>query len=213
MATKLNVNIRTLLTNCEDLSKSEDNFWRLQKFLKSLSIMINELEAMAEWVVVIVQWKKQLIPSTCTVHKVQPGYPVIRNALPCCSNWLATQTLPQSMEMAHQVMWHCRRWGSCRTRPGTMSCARICCKVDQLLPCSLSISIHLLTAFPPAPHRCRHTAPATWRRWWWRLRRCWSCARRQHERGGQVSYHSAGEDHRAHALANAQSQGANGDGQ
>lgn len=48
MATKLNVNIRTLLTNCEDLAKSEDNFWRLQKFLKSLSIMISELEAMAE---------------------------------------------------------------------------------------------------------------------------------------------------------------------
>lgn len=62
MATKLNVNIRTLLTNCEDLAKSEDNFWRLQKFLKSLSIMISELEAMAEWVVDIVQWNKQLTP-------------------------------------------------------------------------------------------------------------------------------------------------------
>ncbi|KAH8395322.1 hypothetical protein KR222_009411, partial [Zaprionus bogoriensis] len=46
MATRLNVNIRTLLTNCEDLAKSEDNFWRLQKFLKSLGIMLAELEAM-----------------------------------------------------------------------------------------------------------------------------------------------------------------------
>ncbi|KAH8302572.1 hypothetical protein KR044_008293 [Drosophila immigrans] len=46
MATKLNVNIRTLLTNCEDLAKSEDNFWRLQKFLKSLETMLAELSAM-----------------------------------------------------------------------------------------------------------------------------------------------------------------------
>ncbi|KAH8365713.1 hypothetical protein KR093_003647 [Drosophila rubida] len=46
MATKLNVNIRTLLTNCEDLAKSEDNFWRLQKFLKSLDTMLAELAAM-----------------------------------------------------------------------------------------------------------------------------------------------------------------------
>ncbi|XP_030560872.1 vesicle transport protein USE1 [Drosophila novamexicana] len=46
MATKLNVNIRTLLANCEDLAKSEDNFWRLQKFLKSLDTMVAELAAM-----------------------------------------------------------------------------------------------------------------------------------------------------------------------
>lgn len=48
MATKLNVNIRTLLANCEDLAKSEDNFWRLQKFLKSLDTMVAELAAMDE---------------------------------------------------------------------------------------------------------------------------------------------------------------------
>jgi len=46
MATKLNVNIRTLLANCEDLAKSEQNFWRLQKFIKSLDTMLAELEAM-----------------------------------------------------------------------------------------------------------------------------------------------------------------------
>ncbi|XP_017053179.1 LOW QUALITY PROTEIN: vesicle transport protein USE1 [Drosophila ficusphila] len=46
MATKLNVNIRTLLTNCEDLAKNEENFWRLQKFIKSLDTMLAELEAM-----------------------------------------------------------------------------------------------------------------------------------------------------------------------
>ncbi|KAI8040571.1 vesicle transport protein USE1 [Drosophila gunungcola] len=48
MATKLNVNIRTLLANCEDLAKSEQNFWRLQKFIKSLDTMISELEAMED---------------------------------------------------------------------------------------------------------------------------------------------------------------------
>ncbi|XP_030385977.1 vesicle transport protein USE1 [Scaptodrosophila lebanonensis] len=48
MATKLNVNIRTLLTNCEELAKSEDNFWRLQKFIKSLDTMIAELVAMED---------------------------------------------------------------------------------------------------------------------------------------------------------------------
>ncbi|XP_043649679.1 vesicle transport protein USE1 [Drosophila teissieri] len=46
MATKLNVNIRTLLANCEELAKSEQNFWRLQKFIKSLDTMLAELEAM-----------------------------------------------------------------------------------------------------------------------------------------------------------------------
>ncbi|ALC44490.1 Use1 [Drosophila busckii] len=46
MATKLNVNIRTLLINCEELAKSKDNYWRLQKFLKSLDTMIAELAAM-----------------------------------------------------------------------------------------------------------------------------------------------------------------------
>ncbi|KAH8364222.1 hypothetical protein KR084_003977 [Drosophila pseudotakahashii] len=46
MATKLNVNIRTLLTNCEDLAKSEQNFWRLQKFIKSLDTMLAELVEM-----------------------------------------------------------------------------------------------------------------------------------------------------------------------
>ncbi|XP_034133109.1 vesicle transport protein USE1 isoform X1 [Drosophila guanche] len=46
MATKLNVNIRTVLSNCEELAKSEENFWRLQKFIKALDIMVAELQAM-----------------------------------------------------------------------------------------------------------------------------------------------------------------------
>lgn len=48
MATKLNVNIRTLLVNCEELAKQETNFWRLKKFIKSLDTMINELKNMDE---------------------------------------------------------------------------------------------------------------------------------------------------------------------
>lgn len=44
MVTKLNVNIRTLLLNCEELSKDETNYWRLKKFIKSLDTMIDELK-------------------------------------------------------------------------------------------------------------------------------------------------------------------------
>ncbi|XP_023299790.2 vesicle transport protein USE1 [Lucilia cuprina] len=48
MATKLNVNIRTLLANCEELAKEEVNFWRLKKFIKSLDTMIDELKNMED---------------------------------------------------------------------------------------------------------------------------------------------------------------------
>lgn len=48
MATKLNVNIRTLLANCEELAKEETNYWRLKKFIKSLDTMIDELKSMEE---------------------------------------------------------------------------------------------------------------------------------------------------------------------
>lgn len=48
MATKLNVNIRTLLANCEELAKEEANFWRLKKFIKSLDTMIDELKNMEQ---------------------------------------------------------------------------------------------------------------------------------------------------------------------
>ncbi|XP_013118700.1 vesicle transport protein USE1 [Stomoxys calcitrans] len=47
-STKLNVNIRTLLANCEELAKDETNFWRLKKFIKSLDTMIEELGNMAD---------------------------------------------------------------------------------------------------------------------------------------------------------------------
>ncbi|XP_055376208.1 vesicle transport protein USE1 [Condylostylus longicornis] len=44
MLAKLEVDIRILLTNCEELSKDESNFWRLKKFIKSLDTMIYELK-------------------------------------------------------------------------------------------------------------------------------------------------------------------------
>ncbi|XP_075162631.1 vesicle transport protein Use1 [Haematobia irritans] len=45
-STKLNVNIRTLLANCDELVKDESNYWRLKKFIKSLDTMIDELNCM-----------------------------------------------------------------------------------------------------------------------------------------------------------------------
>lgn len=50
MATKLNINIRSLLFNCEELAKDETNYWRLKKFIKSLSGMIEELKEYDEYV-------------------------------------------------------------------------------------------------------------------------------------------------------------------
>ncbi|KAL9905390.1 vesicle transport protein USE1 isoform X2 [Glossina fuscipes] len=48
MAAKLNVNIRTLLNDCEELAADKSNYWRLRKFIKSLDIMIQELSDMDE---------------------------------------------------------------------------------------------------------------------------------------------------------------------
>lgn len=48
MAAKLNVNIRTLLNDCEELAADKGNYWRLRKFIKSLDIMIQELSGMDE---------------------------------------------------------------------------------------------------------------------------------------------------------------------
>lgn len=44
MVSKLEINIRTLLTNCEELAKEESNFWSLKRYIKSLNTMIEELE-------------------------------------------------------------------------------------------------------------------------------------------------------------------------
>lgn len=44
MSIKLNVNIRTLLNNCEELAKFKVNHVRLQPLVDSLQNMINELQ-------------------------------------------------------------------------------------------------------------------------------------------------------------------------
>lgn len=44
MVTKLEINLRSLLANCEELVKDETNFWRLKKFIKSMDVMIEELQ-------------------------------------------------------------------------------------------------------------------------------------------------------------------------
>lgn len=44
MATKLEINVRTLIVQCEDLAKDDTNNWLLKKYIKSLDTMINELE-------------------------------------------------------------------------------------------------------------------------------------------------------------------------
>lgn len=44
MASKLEINVRTLIVQCEDLAKDDTNNWLLKKYIKSLDTMIKELE-------------------------------------------------------------------------------------------------------------------------------------------------------------------------
>lgn len=44
MTTKLEINVRTLIVQCEDLTKDDTNNWLLKKYIKSLDTMIRELE-------------------------------------------------------------------------------------------------------------------------------------------------------------------------
>lgn len=48
MATKLEINVRTLIVQCEDLAKDDANNWLLKKYIKSLDTMINELDDCTE---------------------------------------------------------------------------------------------------------------------------------------------------------------------
>lgn len=41
---KLEINVRTLLGTCEELLKEDDQKWRLTHYIKSLDLMIKELE-------------------------------------------------------------------------------------------------------------------------------------------------------------------------
>lgn len=44
MAAKLENSIRTLLGTCEEIVDDQDQRWRLQKYIKSLDSMIQELD-------------------------------------------------------------------------------------------------------------------------------------------------------------------------
>lgn len=44
MTTKLEINIRTLIVQCEELVKDDANNWLLKKYIRSLDTMIKELE-------------------------------------------------------------------------------------------------------------------------------------------------------------------------
>ncbi|KAG4075092.1 hypothetical protein HA402_008157 [Bradysia odoriphaga] len=45
MASKLEINIRTLISHCEDVAKEDIKNWSLRKYIKSLDTMIKELAA------------------------------------------------------------------------------------------------------------------------------------------------------------------------
>lgn len=44
MTNKLEINVRSLIAHCEELSKEDANSWRLRKYIKSLDTMIDELQ-------------------------------------------------------------------------------------------------------------------------------------------------------------------------
>lgn len=52
MSSKLEINIRTLIVQCEDLAKDDTNNWLLKKYIKSLDTMIKELEDTEEYVLI-----------------------------------------------------------------------------------------------------------------------------------------------------------------
>lgn len=43
MSAKLELNLRTLLAQCEELVKDEEQQWRLKSYIKSIDSMIQEL--------------------------------------------------------------------------------------------------------------------------------------------------------------------------
>lgn len=44
MSAKLEINIKSLLTHCEGLVKDEEQRWRLNRYIKSLDVMLQELQ-------------------------------------------------------------------------------------------------------------------------------------------------------------------------
>lgn len=50
MASKLEMNIRSLIVHCEEIVKEDPKNWLLKKYIKSLDTMIKELENTTEYV-------------------------------------------------------------------------------------------------------------------------------------------------------------------
>lgn len=48
MTTKLEVDVRSLISHCEELAKDDPTCWRLKKYIKSLDTMVSELESSEE---------------------------------------------------------------------------------------------------------------------------------------------------------------------
>uniref|UniRef100_A0A6B2EPN1 Vesicle transport protein USE1 n=1 Tax=Phlebotomus kandelakii TaxID=1109342 RepID=A0A6B2EPN1_9DIPT len=44
MSSKLEINIRSLIAHCEEMAKTDTTDWRLKKYIKSIDILIQELE-------------------------------------------------------------------------------------------------------------------------------------------------------------------------
>lgn len=43
MSSKLEINIRSLIAQCEEIAKADSMDWRLKKYIKSIDILIQEL--------------------------------------------------------------------------------------------------------------------------------------------------------------------------
>ena len=48
MGTKLELDVRGLLTHCEELAQEDSKDWRLKKYIKALDTMIGELDEQEE---------------------------------------------------------------------------------------------------------------------------------------------------------------------
>lgn len=44
MSTKLEINIRSLISHCEEMANDNNKDWRLKKYIKSLDTMISEFQ-------------------------------------------------------------------------------------------------------------------------------------------------------------------------
>lgn len=212
MATKLNVNIRTLLANCEELAKSEQNFWRLQKFIKSLDTMLAELEAMGD------PQSVKRIPGyleRLQALKISTGYadvPGSTTKTPSQSS-AVSETGENALKEIRQLQnskYHneLRKELLQGNKELTNSFVHILkfLKFKNVIVHNLK-NIYFRFRCPAKTSRSRWILLQFWKRkrsgnFWWK-----------HEPGCQVLFECPGEDHRAHALADSELKGTDGDRQ